>query len=155
MPAAQRPFPLEQKQNSEQREKNRATDVIEHAAHPLQFLQEVSARLKNGGHMLVTFPDIRSVESRYALKCAELFRRNWLWDCCRIPGHVWEFTPATARQMFTKAGLEVVGFRRRHEQNEDRHPIQKLLFAPLLLLQLPPLGSRFGSQMEFMLRKSC
>src|SRR6266480_4533109 len=41
------------------------TDVLEHTNHPLQFLLLVNEYLKPGGLMLVTFPDINSVESRY------------------------------------------------------------------------------------------
>ncbi len=129
------------------------TDVLEHAPHPLEFLRLVLTHLKTGGYLLVTFPDIRSFESRYCRLWSRLLQRDWIWNCCRIPRHVWEFTPATARGMFEKAGLDVTGFRRQNESDFDYRGLWRLVFAPLLPLKVPLIGNRFGSQMQFMLRK--
>jgi 2-polyprenyl-3-methyl-5-hydroxy-6-metoxy-1,4-benzoquinol methylase len=128
------------------------TDVLEHAYHPLEFLRTVREHLEPGGWMLVTFPDIQSIESRYVRLWSRLLRRDWIWYCCHIPGHVWEFTPATARAMFEEAGLEVAAFRRRAGKTKTSVPILKLLFLPMKLLQIPAIGNSFGTQMQFMLR---
>jgi len=129
------------------------TDVLEHAPHPLEFLHAVCEHLKPGGWMLVTFPDIQSIESRYVRLCSQILRRDWIWYCCRIPTHVWEFTPATARAMLKDAGLEVVAFRRRAETANIFSGTLKLLLLPVLILQIPAIGNSFGTQMQFMLRK--
>jgi 2-polyprenyl-3-methyl-5-hydroxy-6-metoxy-1,4-benzoquinol methylase len=129
------------------------TDVLEHMQHPLEFLQTVGSYLKPGGFMLITFPDILSAESRFARLWSRLLRRDWIWYCCRIPLHIWEFTPATARAMFDKAGLDVVGFRRRHEHQDAYSGMLKVLSLPLLLLRIPMVGNALGSQMQFVLRK--
>jgi 2-polyprenyl-3-methyl-5-hydroxy-6-metoxy-1,4-benzoquinol methylase len=129
------------------------TDVLEHTEHPLRALQTASRSLKPRGYMLITFPDIRSIESTYERILAKLTGRRWVWECCRIPLHVWEFTRETAQTMFEKAGFEVVGFRRSHLA-EDRFPgIAGLLCLPLQALNFPPLARLFGAQMEFMIRK--
>jgi SAM-dependent methyltransferase len=129
------------------------TDVLEHTGHPLRALQAASRSLKPLGYMLITFPDIRSVESRYQRNLARLTGRPWLWDCCHVPLHVWEFTPDTARAMFDKSGFDVVGFRRSQVAEEPLSGVAGLLTFPLRALNVPRIASRFGTQMEFMIRK--
>jgi SAM-dependent methyltransferase len=129
------------------------TDVLEHTENPLRALQAASRSLKPRGFMLITFPDIHSVESRYQRVLSTLTGKEWLWPCCHIPLHVWEFTPATARAMFARAGFDVVSFRRSQEAPEVLPGLARLLFLPLYALRLPPLARLFGTQMEFMIRK--
>lgn len=129
------------------------TDVLEHTEHPFHSLQAAGQSLKPHGYMLVTFPDICSVESKYQQMLARLTRREWLWSCCRIPLHVWEFTPPTARAMFKKAGFDVVGFRRSQVVEDPLPGIAGLVTLPLRALNIPSVAHRLGSQMEFMIRK--
>jgi SAM-dependent methyltransferase len=129
------------------------TDVLEHTEHPLHALQSASKSLKPRGYMLITFPDIRSVESHYQRNLARLTGRQWLWGCCRVPLHVWEFTPKTARAMFDKANFEVVGFRRSQVAEDPLTGIAGLLTLPLRALNVPSIAHRFGTQMEFMIKK--
>ena len=129
------------------------TDVLEHTDHPLHSLQAASRSLKPLGYMLITFPDIRSLESEYQRNLARLTGRDWIWSCCRVPLHVWEFTPDTARAMFDKAGFDIVGFRRSQVVEDTLSGIAGLLTLPLRALNVPVLARRFGSQMEFMIRK--
>jgi SAM-dependent methyltransferase len=129
------------------------TDVLEHTEHPLRYLQTVRDYLKPGGHMLITFPDISSLESRYLRLVAWMLRRDWIWSCCHIPLHVWEFTPDTARAMFDKAGFDTVGFRRSHETAECSLRSLYLLRMPLQLLRIPGITALAGTQMEFIIRK--
>jgi hypothetical protein len=129
------------------------TDVLEHTEHPLHALQAASRSLKSRGYMLITFPDIRSIESMWQRSLARLTGRDWIWSCCRVPLHVWEFTPDTARAMFDKAGFDVVGFKRSQVAPERFSGIAGLLCLPLQALTLPVLAQTIGSQMEFMLRK--
>ena len=129
------------------------TDVLEHTEHPLHSLEAASRSLKPRGYMLITFPDIRLVESKYQRSLAKLTGRAWIWGCCRIPLHVWEFTPATARTMFADAGFDVVGFRRSQVVEDPLTGIAGLLTLPLRALNTSWLASRLGTQMEFMIRK--
>jgi len=129
------------------------TDVLEHTEHPLRYLQALREYLKPGGHMLITFPDISSLESRYLRLIARMLRRDWIWSCCHIPLHVWEFTPATARAMFDKAGFDTVGFRRSHETAEVSLRALYWLRMPLHLLSIPGISAMAGTQMEFIIRK--
>ena len=129
------------------------TDVLEHTEHPLHALQAASRSLKSRGHMLITFPDVRSVESAYQRKLARLTGRDWIWECCHIPLHVWEFTPDTGRAMFEKAGFDVVGFRRSQVAREHLPGIAGLLCLPLKALTVPMLAHSIGTQMAFMIRK--
>ena len=129
------------------------TDVLEHMTHPLRFLLLVSEYLKPGGLVLVTFPDINSVESRYLHLLAWMLRRHWIWSCCGIPAHIWEFTPATAQAMFHKAGFEVLGYRRWQPQEGPWAGILSVLRAPIRLLNAPGIGRLLGTNMQFMIRK--
>jgi 2-polyprenyl-3-methyl-5-hydroxy-6-metoxy-1,4-benzoquinol methylase len=129
------------------------TDVLEHTEQPLQALQAASRSLKPLGYMLITFPNIRSLESQYQRSLARLTKRDWIWGCCHIPLHVWEFTPDTARAMFNKAGFDVVGFRRAQVAEDPLPGIAGLLTFPLRALNVGWVASRFGTQMEFMIRK--
>ena len=80
--------------------------------------------------MLITFPDITSLEARYGLWLSRIFAREWLWQCCHIPLHTWEFTPKTARAMFNAAGFDTVGFRRASER-PHMTGASRALYAPL------------------------
>lgn len=131
------------------------TDVLEHTVHPLTSLRAVARIVRPGGCILITFPDIGSLESHYYWALARLFRRGWLWSTCHIPLHTWEFTPATARAMFAAAGLQVAGFRRSQPgfQWPKESVLLGLLAAPTAMLSLGPIARWAGTQMEFMLRK--
>lgn len=129
------------------------TDVLEHTEHPLRFLTLARDYLKPHGFMLISFPDITSFESRYTWFTAHALRRNWIWErCVRVPYHVWEFTPATARAMFDKANFEVLGFWRRQFQEVTAEGKLGLMLWPLRLLSVGWIGRIAGTQMHFMLR---
>jgi SAM-dependent methyltransferase len=129
-------------------------DVLEHTEHPPSFLAQVRNLLKPGGHLLVTFPDVWSLESRYWFTLSKLAHRGWLWGTCRIPKHTWEFTYPTAHGLFTSGGFDVVGFTRTHSMElPDWWPL-KIAAAPTLLFSLPGIERRLGTQMEFMLRRT-
>ena len=129
------------------------TDVLEHTENPFHVLQGLYRSLKPRGLIFITFPDIKSIESRYGQMLASLFGRPWLWPYCQIPLHTWEFTQATALNMFEKAGFDAVGFRRSYAPPEPAPGIAKLLASPTRLLSIPPVARRWGTQMEFMIRR--
>ncbi len=128
------------------------TDVVEHTADPLEQLRLARRLLRPGGYVLVTFPDIASIESRYYRTLSRLLRRD-VWLTCSAPYHTWEFTPATAARCFALAGFEIAGFRR----SQLRHSLSgklRLLSLPVMPLRLSFAAHRWGTQMEFMLRRA-
>jgi 2-polyprenyl-3-methyl-5-hydroxy-6-metoxy-1,4-benzoquinol methylase len=129
-------------------------DVLEHSQNPLIFLTEIKTLLRPGGIVLVSFPDIRSLESRYWHFLSRLFRRNWLWQNCHIPLHVWEFTEPTAAAVFHKAGFKIEEFNRTQAPLESVNTLfHWLLRLPTLPLYWGPIKKIVGSQMEFVIRK--
>jgi 2-polyprenyl-3-methyl-5-hydroxy-6-metoxy-1,4-benzoquinol methylase len=129
------------------------TEVVEHTPHPVEFLVSVHRLLKNDGHALVTFPDIVSLKSRYYRRLARVTRREWVWVTCHMPLHIWEFTYETAIATFAKAGFSIVGFRRSEVNGELSGKFVPLMW-PMKPLNLHFLATRFGSQMEFLVRKT-
>lgn len=129
------------------------TEVVEHTPNPAEFLVSVNRLLRSEGLALVTFPDITALKSRYYQWLAKLTGREWLWVTCHVPLHTWEFAYKTAQATFRKAGFRIVGFRRSEVDKElsGRHAV---LTWPMKPLNMGPLARRFGSQMEFMIRKS-
>lgn len=85
-------------------------DVLEHTVNPLEYLRGVRELLHPGGHAMVTFPHIWSIESLYYRSLSKLFGRDWLWETCRVPTHTWEFTPQTARRVFEQAGFRIAAY---------------------------------------------
>jgi 2-polyprenyl-3-methyl-5-hydroxy-6-metoxy-1,4-benzoquinol methylase len=131
-------------------------DVLEHTRHPRDYLKSLGRLLAPGGFALITFPDIRSVESRYHALLSGMLNREWLWSSCHVPLHVWEFTRPTAEACFGSAGFQVVEFRRHQAHTDDRDSALtlRLLNAPLQPLHWPVVRGLFGSQMEFVIRKT-
>lgn len=130
------------------------TDVLEHTANPRAFLGEVNRILRPGGCVMVTFPDIQSVESRYLRAVSILLRRDWIWNTLHIPLHTWEFTRPTATALFRSAGFEVIAFSRSQPPIEPQPSrLLSLIHTPIRLLSLPVLRTKLGTQMEFVIRK--
>jgi SAM-dependent methyltransferase len=130
------------------------TDVLEHTQHPREFLRSAGELLVPGGFVLVTFPDICSIESRYQRMLAKLLRRDAIWKACHIPLHVWEFTRSTAEACFNGAGFRVVEFTRSHLAfDAGGSRALRFLGWPLRLLSMPALARRWGTQMEFVIQK--
>jgi len=130
------------------------TDVLEHSLSPIATLERVHGILEDGGHALITFPDISSVESHYFHGVARLTGRDWLWQNCHVPLHTWEFTRPTAEALFQRTGFHVAAFRRSHVVLEEkRGRALSLLYLPSQLLTLPPLSRMLGTQLEFLIQK--
>jgi 2-polyprenyl-3-methyl-5-hydroxy-6-metoxy-1,4-benzoquinol methylase len=130
------------------------TDVLEHSLSPIATLERVHDILEDGGHALITFPDISSVESQYFHLCATMTGRDWLWQNCHVPLHTWEFTRPTAEALFRRTGFEVAAFRRSHViLEEKRAALLALLYLPSRLLSVPPLSRMLGTQLEFLIQK--
>jgi 2-polyprenyl-3-methyl-5-hydroxy-6-metoxy-1,4-benzoquinol methylase/ribosomal protein S27AE len=131
------------------------TDVLEHTLHPRDFLASVGRLLIPGGLVLVTFPDIDSIESRYFRLIAKIARRPWFWRSCNVPLHIWEFTKETAQACFEGAGFRIIDFRRSQVTDlDDLGGIAKLIALPTTVLGWGPVKAKFGTQMEFLLKKT-
>ncbi len=130
-------------------------DVLEHTGNPMEYLRAVSGFLRPGGHVMVTFPHIWSVESLYYRVLSKLLGRDWIWHSCSVPYHTREFTPQTARRVFEQAGFRLVSFRRKQDTNKEpidlRDPVS-LLRIPPRILWFPPLGDRYGMHMHSLLQ---
>jgi 2-polyprenyl-3-methyl-5-hydroxy-6-metoxy-1,4-benzoquinol methylase len=129
------------------------TEVVEHTPDPVEFLQAVNRLLKPGGYALVTFPDIQALKSHYYRWMSKLTGREWVWVSCHIPLHTWEFTYDTAKATFTKAGFSITGFQRTEVDGELVGKFAPLTW-PVKPMTMGPLAKKFGSQMEFMIRKN-
>lgn len=130
------------------------TDVLEHTLNPRDYLTNVGTLLASKGLVLVTFPDIHSLESRYYQLMAKLTRRPWLWRTLHIPLHIWEFTKSTANACFEAAGFEIIAFRRSQvPDNEKTSPFLRMICLPSAVIAWPVLSSLLGTQMEFLIRK--
>ena len=130
------------------------TDVLEHSLSPIKTLERVHAILESGGHALITFPDISSVESQYFHSVARLTGRDWLWQNCHVPLHTWEFTRPTAEALFHRTGFRVAAFRRSHVVlDEKRGTLLSVLYLPSRMLSVPPLSRLLGTQLEFLIQK--
>lgn len=131
------------------------TDVLEHSLSPIATLERVNSILEPGGHALITFPDIGSVESQYFHTMARLTGRDWLWGNCHVPLHTWEFTRPTAEALFRKTGFRLAMFRRSHVVLEEkRGALLGMLYLPSRMLSMPPLSRLFGTQLEFLIQKN-
>jgi SAM-dependent methyltransferase len=131
------------------------TDVLEHTRHPREYLRGVRELLAPGGLVLVTFPDIGSIESRFLHALTRASRREWMWHTCHVPLHVWEFTRRTAEACFAGAGFRVIEFRRSQAPAELYGPrALKILTWPIRALGGAPMAHRFGTQMEFVIQKT-
>ena len=130
------------------------TDVLEHTLHPRDYLANVGRLLSRDGTVLVTFPDIRSIESRYYRTLAKLSGRPWLWRNLHIPLHIWEFTRPTAEACFRSAGFDVIAFRRDQVIEEpEKSALMRLVSLPSRVLGVRGVARLLGTQMEFILRK--
>lgn len=70
--------------------------VIEHVADPIEFLNTAARFLKPGGEMIVVTPNLSSLGSR-------IFGADWYY--LDPPRHLYLFTPASVRLLFTKLRL--------------------------------------------------
>jgi SAM-dependent methyltransferase len=128
------------------------TDVLEHTLSPPAEVAKVHGLLNEGGHFLVTFPDILSPSSRYLRGLSQAIGREWAWSTCHIPQHTWEFSYPTALRLFNEGGFELAAFRRSQAFSFELSKVG-LLSLPANLPALPGLDRYAGNQMEFLLRK--
>lgn len=73
-------------------------DVLEHVAHPENLVRGCSRLLKNGGLLVVNYPDIGSW-------VAKAMKRKWVF---LTTVHLWYFDRKTIRKFLEKEGFEVM-----------------------------------------------
>jgi len=75
------------------------SQVIEHEPDPLRFLKSAKKKLKNGGQIILSFPNFDSVYRK-------IFGRRWLnWH---IPYHINFFTGSSFEKLAKNAGLKII-----------------------------------------------
>ena len=101
-----------------------AFDVLEHVLDPLTFLQDISTRLKPGGHAALTMPDKSSIYARL------MGSRWWFY----IPEeHLHYFDHKIIRALMIKVGLEPVNVSRTFKPlTYDYGLTQFIEFNPLI-----------------------
>lgn len=76
--------------------------VIEHVPDPLLLLQEVSRRLRHGGRVALSFPNVSSLQRRLA-------GRSWInWH---VPYHQHHFNLHSFQRLALQAGFKIVTMR--------------------------------------------
>ncbi|MDB4957878.1 MAG: enzyme with glycosyltransferase and SAM-binding domain [Myxococcales bacterium] len=85
-------------------------DVLEHTVDPLGVLRRLSTLLADGGHVIVSLPNIAAWPVRFNLLAGKFaYEQSGILD----DTHLRFFTKATATRLVTDAGLEVM----RHDLN--------------------------------------
>ena len=73
--------------------------VLEHVPNPLEVLEKLRGRLRPGGRLLLSVPNVESLQ-------AQVFGGYWLgYD---MPRHLWHFSPSTLGHLVRRAGFEIV-----------------------------------------------
>ena len=80
-------------------------DVLEHMPDPKSGLIEANRILKDGGVLVISYPDYGSVFSK-------IFGRRWWFF---LSHHLYYFTPKTLERMLQEAGFEIIK-KKRHTQ---------------------------------------
>ncbi|MCM8779642.1 MAG: class I SAM-dependent methyltransferase [Candidatus Omnitrophica bacterium] len=85
-------------------------DVIEHLCDPLTALKNQKKYLKEGGYVVASIPNIRY----YKVIIRLLFGGTWDYAKSGIldKGHLRFFTLLNIKELFTKAGFEIIDIRR-------------------------------------------
>ena len=71
--------------------------IVEHVAHPIEFVRQMAGYLKPGGYLFVEVPNYRSAWRR-------LFGKHW--SILYVPRHLYWFTMQNVRSVF--AGFDII-----------------------------------------------
>lgn len=108
-------------------------DVLEHTTDPQAVLKECRRVLKQGGLLIVNYPDIGSLVSR-------AMRRKWVF---LLSIHLYYFTRTTIRKLLTQVGFRVTTTR----------PHWQTLELGYIILRMKPYMPGVGDIMEKIIKK--
>lgn len=127
-----------------------SSEVIEHVASPRHFLGQVSQLLEDGGHVLLTTPNVSNWIGRVRfLLFGEL---RWFDERrCRRLNHISPITDAQMRNMLRECGFELVAS---DSRGSFTGPLGAVLTAPISLPFLVFAGRRgWGDCNVYLARK--
>lgn len=81
--------------------------VLEHVHTPIESLGAVKEKLSDDGLLVIAVPNMSSFD-------AGVYRRDWV--ALDVPRHLLHFTPATMKELLSKAGLDLID---RHQMPLD------------------------------------
>lgn len=106
-----------------------ASEIIEHlTTDPMAFLVELNRVLKFGGTLLITTPNIASLESTYNILKRQhpqiyyVYRKHLSTD-----RHNFEYTPDLIKILLEVAGFEVIKLKTEYIASQEREDILKIL----------------------------
>jgi 2-polyprenyl-3-methyl-5-hydroxy-6-metoxy-1,4-benzoquinol methylase len=110
-------------------------DVLEHTPDPMAVLRECHRLLKDGGLVVVNYPDIDSWIAR-------VMGRKWVF---LLSVHYYYFTPKTVRRALEQAALRPLKFKAHFQSLEFDYILQRATpYAPFLAQPLRRLVNALG-----------
>ncbi len=91
---------------------------FEHLSNPVEYLQKTYRVLKNDGILIVSVPNISSMQAVFS-------RKHWFH--LDLPRHTLHFSPATLREALLKSGFEILAIEHRSLQMNIMGWYQSLL----------------------------
>lgn len=109
-------------------------DVLEHLRDPWGTMAQYLQRLKPGGYVVASIPNVRNIALLYNL----IVRGRWRYEDSGLLDrtHLRFFTRREIMELFFASGLEIDLV---HENRDRMSPLRRILAATLLLL-IPDLG---------------
>jgi 2-polyprenyl-3-methyl-5-hydroxy-6-metoxy-1,4-benzoquinol methylase len=109
-------------------------DVLEHLRDPWGTMEQYLQRLKPGGYVVASIPNVRNFYLLYNL----IVRGQWRYEDSGLLDrtHLRFFTRKEIMELFSVAGLEVEMV----SENRERFSLKRRIFAAPLLALIPDLG---------------
>ncbi|MEA2733962.1 MAG: hypothetical protein QOE14_413 [Humisphaera sp.] len=128
-----------------------AIEIIEHLDCPRVFLRNVHAILRDGGHLLLTTPNVASWLGRARFLLSGELRQFQRHDY-NHQRHISPTTPVQMRLMFEEIGFELIAMK---TAGTFFGPLKRAVFAPVALLARMMWGSfSDGDVVIYLVRKT-
>ncbi|WP_162273170.1 class I SAM-dependent methyltransferase [Rubripirellula obstinata] len=117
-----------------------AFDVLEHVLEPVEFIRGLRSRIRDGGHVVLTLPDLDSIARR-------LMGSRWYFY---VPEeHLHFFNRKNLGRLLRKEGFEVTAASRTYKPlNFDYSLVQFAEYNPMIYRTLNALGKALPSQLR-------